>query len=122
MHFGDSRAGERRTSPRLEVEAILHGVLVEGNLRLILRDLGFGGFAVESPIAFTIASEHEFRFTTDSGLVVSTMAEAIYSRPAGPRDGMVHYVTGFRFAPEGAVTEQAIQILIDAAVAPLTFN
>ena len=122
MTLDNNRGSERRSSPRLEVEAILHGVLVEGNLRLILRDLGFGGFAVESPIAFTVASQHEFRFTTETGLVVSTLAEAIYSRPLGPRDGMIHYVTGFRFGQEGAVTDQAIQIIIDAAVAPLSFS
>jgi hypothetical protein len=95
-------------------------MLVEGHLRLVVRDLSVGGFAVECPIGFSIGSQHEFRFTTDSGLVVSTVAEAIYSRPSGPRDGMAHYVTGFRFSSEGEVTEQAIQVLMDAALAPLT--
>lgn len=118
----DKREGDRRLSPRLEVEALLDGVLVAGDLRLSLRDLSFGGFAVESPIGFTIGSRHAFRFTSESRLVVTTGAEVIYSRAIGPRDGMAHHVTGFRFTPDGPEGEQAVQLLIDVAVAPLSFR
>jgi hypothetical protein len=97
-------------------------VLVVGELRLTLRDLGFGGFAVECPIVFTIGSRHLFRFTAESHIAVQVHAEAIYSRPVGPRDGMTHHIAGFRFTPEGPETEQAVQVLLDAAVAPLTFG
>lgn len=97
-------------------------MLVEGDLKLSLRDLGFGGFAIESPILFTIRSRHRFRFTTEAGLVVPIEAEVVYTRPIGPRDGMLHHVSGFRFSTEGKEAEQAAQLLIDAAVAPLSFS
>lgn len=118
----DARAAERRTSPRLEVEALVQGVLVEGELRITLRDLGFGGFAVECPLMFTIGSRHSFRFTTETGVVVQLHAETIYARPVGPRDGMTYCLSGFRFVPENPETDQAVQILLDAAVAPLSFG
>jgi hypothetical protein len=120
--YGDFRSAERRASPRLEVEAILNGVLAEGNLRLTLRDLGFGGFAVESPILFTIRSTHRFRFTTQGGLALALKAEVIYTRPIGPRDGMAHHATGFRFVVTSTEDEQAVTLLIDAAIAPLSFS
>jgi PilZ domain len=115
------RQSERRSSPRLEVEALINGELARGNLRLVLHDLGFGGFAVECPIAFTIGSRHDFRFVTEAGLTVRMSAEAMYTRLVGPRDGMQQHLSGFRYCqtPEA---ERAALILMDAATAPLTFS
>lgn len=111
----------RRDSPRLEVEAILDGLLTRGNLRLNLMDLGFGGFAVESPIAFSPGSSHAFRFVTTAGVVVSIRAELVYSRPNGQQEGMEYFVSGFKYLMTTPEDERSIDILIDAANSPLTF-
>ncbi len=116
------RCGDRRTSPRLEVEALIDGELARGSLRLILHDLGFGGFAVECPLAFTIGSLHDFRFVTEGGLAVRMSAEATYTRPVGPRDGLQHHLSGFKYSLKTTEAERAVGILMDAATAPLTFS
>jgi hypothetical protein len=112
----------RRETPRLEVEAVLNGRLAKGNLRLILHDLGFGGFAVESPLAFAIGSIHEFRFFTTDAIVVSLRAEAVYSRSVGLRDGMDHFLSGFKYALGSDEAERAVEVLLDVAMGPLSFD
>jgi hypothetical protein len=112
----------RRETPRLEVEAVLNGRLAKGNLRLILHDLGFGGFAVESPLAFAVGSIHEFRFFTADAIVVSLRAEAVYSRSIGLRDGMDHFLSGFKYALGSDDAERAVEILLDVAMGPLRFD
>ena len=111
----------RRESPRLEVEAVLNGRLSSGSLRLNLVDLGFGGFAVESPIAFAPGTQHVFRFSTNNDVTVTLRADAVYARPSGRHDGMDHYVAGFKYVVERPEDERAVDILIDAANSPLTF-
>jgi hypothetical protein len=109
-------------SPRLEVEALVNGSLARGNLHVSLHDLGFGGFAIEAPIAFTMASRHEFRFVTAAGMVVRVAADAVYTRPLGPRDGMQQHLTGFKFAMGAPDADQSVSLLMDAATSPLTFE
>ena len=111
----------RRESPRLEVEAVLNSRLASGNLRLTLVDLGFGGFAVESPIGFEIGTQHVFRFSTNTDVTVTLRADAVYCRSTGTHDGMTHCVAGFKYVLERPEDERAVDILIDAANSPLTF-
>lgn len=115
-----SPGASRRDSPRLEVEAVLDGSLTRGNIRLNLVDLGFGGFAVESPIGFSPGAPHSFRFTTLGGVVVSVKAATVYARPSGVHDGMEHFVAGFKYVISSPEDERSIDILIDAANSPLT--
>jgi hypothetical protein len=119
---GSSRHASRRGAPRLEVEAVINGRLARGNLRLGLHDLGFGGFAVESPLAFSPSSLHEFRFVTAQGIVVSMLAETVYSKPVGMRDGMDYWLTGFKYVLETEDAERAVEVLLDAAMSPLSFG
>ena len=124
LDAGDTRPEpdvlSRRESPRLEVEAVLNGRLAHGHLRLALVDLGFGGFAVESPLAFSAGTQHGFRFTTNTGVTVLVKANAVYCRPSGPQDGLEQYVVGFKYAIASAHDQASIDILIDAANSPLT--
>ena len=111
----------RREGPRLEVEAILDGRLSRGNLRLNLMDLGFGGFAVEGPIAFHPGTRHGFRFVTTAGVAIQLKADVVYARPSESSDGMAHYVTGFKYVIACPDDERSVDLLIDAANSPLTF-
>jgi hypothetical protein len=117
-----SEGTSRRQGPRLEVEAVINGRLSRGSLRLNLVDLGFGGFAVECPIAFETGSRHEFRFVTAATVTVHMLAEAVYSRPSDPSDGMAHYVAGFKYVRRTEQDQRSIDILIDAANSPLQFS
>lgn len=117
-----ARHEEHRTSPRVEVEALINGAIAKGNLKIILRDLGLGGFSVECPLACLIGSRHEFRFVTEGGLAMRVLAEAVYTRPLGPRDGMLYHISGFKFVFGRPGGERAVDLLLDAATAPLTFD
>ena len=118
-HF--PRHPSRREGPRLEVEAVLTGRLVRGNLQLGLHDLGFGGFAIESPFSFITDSRHAFRFTTVGGLSTVLTAETVYSHPIGTRDGMDFYLSGFKYILDSEEASLAVQLLISAATSPLSF-
>ena len=111
----------RRDGPRLQIEAVINGSLSSGSLRLNLEDLGFGGFAVESPICFDAGTRHEFRFVTLGGVAVLLKADAVHSRPTAVQDGMQHYVTGFKYAVTSPDDQRSIDILLDAANSPLEF-
>ncbi|MEO8481283.1 MAG: PilZ domain-containing protein [Acidobacteriota bacterium] len=116
------RPQSRRSAPRLEVEAILNGRLAKGNLRMTVHDLGFGGFAVESPIAFAVGSRHDFRFVGPEGMVVGIRAETVYARAVGLRDGMDHVLTGFKYVLETEDAERAVEALLDLAMSPISFD
>lgn len=121
-HAGAAGRTSRRQSPRLEVEALIDGRLARGDLRLKLHDLGFGGFAVEAPIAFAIGSVHRFRFVVGDTMVVMLRAEAVYTRQAGARDGMDHVLTGFKYVLDGDDAERAVDVLLEAALSPIAFD
>lgn len=115
-------AQSRRVTPRVEVEAVINGRLAQGNLRLNLHDLGFGGFSVESPLGFSPGTCHEFRFITGDGVMLSLMAEAVYSRAVGMRDGLDHWHSGFKYVLHDEEAERAVELLMDAAISPLIFH
>lgn len=111
----------RRESPRLEVEALIEGHLVRGHAPLVLVDLGFGGFSVQSPFYFQTHGRHAFRFSTVDGIAVLINADVVYCRESTTEDGRPVYVTGFSFAVQSPKDQHAVNILIDAANSPLTF-
>jgi hypothetical protein len=116
------RSQSRRATPRLEVEAVLNGRLAKGNLRMTLHDLGFGGFAVESPLAFAVGTQHDFRFIGPEEMAVAVRAETVYSRAVGLRDGMDYVLTGFKYVLDTEEAERAVDALLDLAMSPLAFD
>ena len=63
-----------------------------------LRDLGLGGFAIESRSPFWAGSHHHFHFSLPSGEVVSLTATAVhcYAQLVGHEQ---QFITGWRFLP-----------------------
>jgi len=117
-----SWGGDGRAAPRLEVETVLTGCLVRGTLRMTVHDLGFGGFSVEAPLAFAVGSQHDFRFIGPEGMVVEIRAETVYSRAVGLREGMDHHLTGFKYLVDSDETKHVVDLLIDAALSPISFE
>jgi hypothetical protein len=85
---------ERRQFPRLQVRPAAEGEQLLLPEPFEVRDVGLGGFAVESPIPFETGQEHPFEFTLPDGRQVTLRAVAVHSmgtsRPT-------HYVIGFAF-------------------------
>jgi len=87
---------------------------------LLVRNLGAGGFGVESSVPFTPGTAHTFRFTTASGVAVVVTAQTRHCHALTLEDGTMRYRAGLSFVLEpGSVTVRLIEVLLDAAVADL---
>lgn len=114
---------ERRHAPRLEVLEQLHGQLVSVNVPLVVRELGTGGFSVESSVPFPPGARHRFRFTIAGSGEVLIDAIAAHSRSARVTRGPDRYISGFTFWDDGnPETARAIDVLLDAITSVLEFH
>ena len=111
---------ERRQTPRLEVLDQLHGRLVALKVPLVVREIGPGGFSIESIVPFPPDSHHQFRFTAGTGDEIVAHAVVVHTRPAGAGGTPARYITGFVFG-EGSETTRAAGRLLDAMTSALSF-
>jgi hypothetical protein len=117
------RAQSRRRGPRLEVLGQLHGQLVPMELPMLVRNLGAGGFGIESSVPFPVGAVQKFRFTTVAGVGVVVSAEVKHCVSMHTDDGTQRYRAGFSFVHEpGGVTVRAIELLLNAATSTLMFQ
>lgn len=58
---------ERRQSSRIRIFGDLHGRVVQLDVLVILRDIGTGGFAIESPQMFHPGVEHTIELSAPTG-------------------------------------------------------
>jgi len=113
---------ERRQSHRVEVLGQLHGHVVALKLPLVVRDIGSGGFSVETPVPFPIDSTHLFRFTTAEGHEVRVKAESVRCLRVSPSDAHPAYITGFEFITSDRETKESIGWLVERLADALTIN
>ena len=113
---------ERRRSHRVEVLGQLHGHVVALKLPLVVRDIGSGGFSVETPVPFPIDSTHLFRFTTADGHEVRVKAESVRCLRVSPSDAHPAYITGFEFITSDRETKESIGWLVERLADALTIN
>ena len=115
--------GDRRATPRIEVMDQLHGRLVSLNVTLVVRELGAGGFSIESPVAFPPNARHQFRFSTPGGVEVILEATVVHSRPSIAADGKRSCITGFAFCHDSAHdAARAVDDLLGALTPTLEFR
>lgn len=113
----------RRQGPRVEVLDQLSGRLASTDLPVTIINLGFGGFAIESPVAFAEDERQLVQFIKDDVLSVTLMATCRYCHPIGGRNGAPHYAAGFEFEhDETGDTEAAVTMLVDIATSALAFQ
>jgi hypothetical protein len=121
--IGAKAAHSRRKGPRIEVLGQLHGQLVPIEIPILLRNLGAGGFAIESSVPFAPRAVHRFRFTTVSGVAVVVTAEVRHTQTIVVPDGSTRHRTGLAFVHEpGGITVRAIEMLLNAATSSLAFE
>ena len=113
---------ERRRAHRVEVLGQLHGHVVALKLPLVVRDIGSGGFSVETPVPFPIDSTHSFRFTTADGHEVRVKAESVRCLRVSPADAHPAYITGFEFVTSDRETKECVGWLVESLAGALTVN
>jgi hypothetical protein len=113
----------RRRTPRvaagdqLDVEIV--SVLVPANV----RDIGFGGFSVETRCSLRIGAIHLFRFQTYRGRTLELRARVVHSCRKSSEPWEELYVSGCEFLYEPSVpTDQFVDELIDSATGVLSFE
>jgi hypothetical protein len=85
-------------------------------LPIVVRDVGCGGFSIESPIPFPIGSLQTFRFTSVQGREILVTARSVRSSPTPTPDGVLSYVSGFTFERDDASGRDEIERILESMV------
>jgi hypothetical protein len=112
---------DRRATPRLQVNGRIHGEVESLNLRVRVRDIGLGGFSIETmdPLEPGL---HIVRFS-QGPWSISLSARVRHSRPFCLPDGVVRHVIGFEYAdPHNPDTWQMIEALVERLTSVLVFE
>ncbi len=105
---------ERRRHPRFGVDGRLAGNLVDRDLPVRVRDIGLGGFSIETMAPLEPGIEHRVRFVSRDDWSAVLPARIANCRASCADDGSPRYVSGFAFLNgEKPETRQTIQILIE---------
>jgi len=88
---------ERRKTPRFEAHGRLVGQLVREDLPVRVRDVGLGGFSIETMEPIETGKEHIVRFVAPDDWSATLTARSAHCRPSCAEDGSPLFVTGFAF-------------------------
>jgi hypothetical protein len=105
---------ERRRTPRFDALGQILATLLSIDRPVWVRDIGLGGFSVESVEPLETGVEHWVRFTARDDSSAVLKAQSLHSRPSVAADGSPRFVTGFAFLPVPAEeTTPAVTMLIE---------
>jgi hypothetical protein len=105
-------SNERRQFPRFETKDLVVGRLAGDDLPVRVRDVGLGGFSVETVDPLPTGVVHDVEFIAHDDWTTMVRARSLHCRPTIAPDGTPRYSTGFAFEPAG-VTRSAIETLIE---------
>jgi hypothetical protein len=109
---------ERRRSPRILIDPPIRARIVGLEAEVSIAEVSFGGFRIESPIAFEQNAEYEFLVLPRVGYEVMRIdAIAVHCRVLA-RDPVVLFDTGFAFS-EGSRSWLGIEALIGSVLSVL---
>jgi len=109
-----SVAEERRRYPRFGAADKLAGHLLDQDLPVRVRDIGLGGFSIETMEPLPEGVEHRVRFVSRDDWSTVLPARIANCRPSCAADGSPLYVAGFSFTgDERPETRRTVQILIE---------
>ena len=105
---------ERRRFPRFGAADRLAGNLLDQDLPVRVRDIGLGGFSIETMTPLETGVEHRVRFVSRDDWSTVLPARIANCRPSCADDGSPLFVAGFAFlADDKPETKRTIQILIE---------
>ncbi len=87
----------RRHSPRFDTLGRIVGHLAAVDLPVRVREIGFGGFSVETVEPLPADTPHRVRFTARDDWSIELDARAVHCRPSCATDGSPRFATGFCF-------------------------
>jgi hypothetical protein len=105
---------ERRRYPRFAAQEKLAGHLLDQDLPVRVRDIGLGGFSIETMAPLAEGVEHDVRFVARDDWSTVLRARVANSRPSCAADGSPLFVAGCAFAGDDKPeTKQTVQILVE---------
>ena len=110
-------AMSRRTSPRIQVEDELSITFADLVTPVRLRDVSFGGFALETPHPIQVGETRLFDVRTPSGPTRFVRAKSTYCRKSPYRDT---YISGWAASSERAT--QTLTEAVNAVTGMITFD
>ena len=112
--MSETSDSERRRHPRFGAAGRLAGHLLDHDLPVRVRDIGLGGFSIETMAPLEPGVEHRVRFVSRDDWSTVLAARISNCRPSCAEDGSPLYVAGFAFlADDRPETKRTVQILIE---------
>jgi hypothetical protein len=112
---------ERRRHQRFPAHERVVGHLTSPRLPVRVRDVGIGGFSVETVEPLDIGVTQTVRFTTVDDWSALLPARSLHCRPSVAADGTPRYATGFAFIDE-AKSLRTVQHLIEQVTSMKLFE
>jgi hypothetical protein len=116
------RGSERRRTPRLPVQGLLAGFLLEAKARMDIRDLSFGGFAAEVEAVLEEDRLYEVTFLPPIGENVILKARVAYCKKLSRDEQPLRYLGGFEFQHLDAHSRPAVNRLMNRVASLLGFS
>jgi hypothetical protein len=105
---------ERRKHPRFAATGRLAGHLIEQDLPVRVRDIGLGGFSVETMAPLAAGGEYRVRFISEDDWSTVLPAKLANCRASCAEDGSPLYVAGFSFLDDKAPeTKRTVAVLVE---------
>jgi hypothetical protein len=107
-----------RRTRRIDVRHRVRGTLVSLGMSVVVRDISFGGFSVESEEALPVGT-HIVRLQADERWSVTVTAASRHQRSTRSPDGSVRHVMGFEYEDQNPDTQQTLRVLFERLAADL---
>jgi len=91
---------ERRKHPRFLAAGRIAGHLIERDTPVRVRDIGLGGFSIETTTPLEAGGEHHIRFVSADEWSAVMTALVANCRPSCAEDGSPLFVAGLSFLPD----------------------
>jgi hypothetical protein len=107
-------SAERRKHPRFATAGRLTGHLLDRDLPVRVRDIGLGGFSIETMEPLPTGGEHRVKFISQDDWSTVLAATIANCRPSCADDGSPLYVSGFAFLNgEAPDTRRTVAVLVE---------
>ena len=107
-------AAERRKHPRFLAAGKIAGHLIDRDMPVRVRDIGLGGFSIETMTPLEPGGEHLIRFVSADEWSAVLAALVSNCRPSCGEDGSPLYVAGLSFMPDDRPdTRRTVETLIE---------
>ncbi len=112
---------ERRRFPRYPAHERVVGYLTAPRLPVRVRDIGLGGFSIETIDPLEAGVVQTVRFTTIDDWSAVLPAKSLHCRPSIAADGTPRYATGFSFVDENK-SRRTVEYLIEQVTSVKLFD